>query len=177
MVENSEGVVCIHTDDEKLAHAMLELLAEKGLTNKAVMVRDASACKGMPTILVAQKTKPPENLEYLMLVSPGARGSKLGLTRLQAVPLQGGVYRLRIGHHTILVREEDGRLCEPRDMLIYQVAEAARRAVREYGPLPIRDVVQLVAQELGLSRSEARRLLYEAISAGLVRVEAGSVTL
>ncbi len=174
---NSDDIVCIYTDDAKLAEAILDLLGKRNAADKAVLVKDPTACQGMKTIFISSRVKPPGNLDYLMLVAPGVKGSKLGLTRVQVSPLGGGVYKLRIGSHTLLVREENGELCEPGDTLLYRVVETVRSAVREYGPLPLRDAVQIVSQELGLTRSEARRLLYEAISAGLVRLEAGSITL
>ncbi|AEM38561.1 hypothetical protein Pyrfu_0692 [Pyrolobus fumarii 1A] len=173
-------VVCIHAPDEKTIEAIEELMRVHGVPiDRVVFVRDPTACKGMPAVVILNKGRVPQELDYRMLVAPEARGlHKLGLARLTVQPLGEAVYRLKVGGRSMLVTERDGRLCEPQEEpMLSRVAKLLEEAVREYGPLKLGEAAQLLAGELGVTRTEARRLIYEAARAGLIRVDDGYVTL
>ncbi len=173
LVERGE-TPCVYAGDEKSLEALIALLEERGLADRVVLVRDVSACQGMPVVALWPE-KPPENLDYRLLVARGVRASRLGLRRLTVKPLPRGGYRLKAGSIELVVEERDGRLCEPR-LAGSEAARVLREAIAEYGPLRLQEAVQLVAQALGLKRSEARRLVLEAAEEGLVRIEDGYVT-
>ncbi len=165
---------CIYVGDEKSLEALVALLEERSLLDRVVLVRELSACKGMPVVALWPE-KPPEDLDYRLLVARGVRASKLGLRRLSVKPLPRGGYRLRTGSLEVVVEEREGRLCEPR-LAGVEAARVLAEAISEYGPLRLQEAVQLVAQGLGLRRSEARRLVLEAAEEGLIKVEDGYVT-
>jgi len=178
-IASSGGTPCIYVGGEKEAEALLELLELHGTADRAVLVRDASACRGLPAILIAPERLPEELDDVRLVLAPReARGlSRRGLARLTVKPLEG-LYLLKAGGRHAVVEERDGMLCEPREEpMAARVARIIAEAVREYGPLTVKDAVMIIAGELGVPRSEARRLLYEAASAGLVRIEAGYVTV
>ncbi len=178
-IASASETPCVHLAWEQAVETLEQLLEKHGAADKTVLVREPAACRGLPAVLVAPE-KVPEELNDLrvVLLPREARGlSKRGLTRLTVKPLEG-VYVLKASGRTALVTERDGGLCEPEEEpLAAKVARIVAEAVREYGPLTVRDAVQIIAGELGVPRAEARRLLYQAAAAGLVRIEAGYVTV
>ena len=169
---------CIYLAWEQALDALEQLLEKHGVMDKAVLVKEPGACRGLPAVLVAPEKLPEElNDLRLVLLPRETRGlSKRGLARLTVKPLEG-VYMLKVAGRTALVVERDGELCEPEEEpMAARVARIIAEAVREYGPLTVKDAVQILAGELGVPRTEARRLLYQAAAAGLVRIEAGYVT-
>lgn len=139
------------------------------------------ACEGLKILLLF--TTPHQVKELLERVDVIAaprirRGSAWGQGVVYVrVRRRGAIYVAELLNRTYMFVVRGG---EVSDYRLSPELEKALRALEEatlsYGTLSVRDAVTVVSSALGLSKSEARRVLAALRELGVVRIEGGVVT-